>query len=132
MRIIGVDIPDKKPTWIALTRIYGVGRFNAKKILQSIKVDEQKRVEELTSEEVAKITSVLTKHKIEGDLRKELVDNVQRLKRIGTYRGSRHASNLPARGQRTKSNARTKRGKRVTIGAMKKKDLAKLEQVKKE
>jgi len=132
MRIIGVDIPDKKPVWIALTRIYGVGRSNVRDILRSTKVDGQKKTEELDSEEIAKITSVLSKYKVEGDLRKELVDNVQRLKRIGAYRGSRHAKNLPARGQRTKSNARTKRGKRVTIGAMKKKDLAKVEQAKKE
>jgi len=132
MRIIGVDIPDKKQVWIALTRIYGVGRSNVRDILRSTKVDGQKKTEELDSEEIAKITSVLSKYKVEGDLRKELVDNVQRLKRIGAYRGSRHAKNLPARGQRTKSNARTKRGKRVTIGAMKKKDLAKVETAKKE
>ena len=132
MRITGVDIPDSEPAWIALTRIYGIGRSNVRNLLASAKVEPAKRVSDLTSEEVARIASILAKHKTEGDLRKEVADNIKRLKRIGAYRGIRHSRGLPVRGQRTRSNARTKRGKRVTIGAMKKKDLAKLEKVKKE
>lgn len=132
MRITGVDIPEKEPVWIALTRIYGIGRSNVQVILRSAKVESHKRAGELSSEEVAKLTSILAKYKTEGDLRKEVFDNIKRLKRIGAYRGLRHSKNLPVRGQRTRSNARTKRGKRVTIGAMRKKDLAKSEKVKKE
>lgn len=127
MRITGVDIPESKPAWIALTRIYGIGRSNVYRVLRSAKVEPTKRASDLTSEEVARLTSILAKLKTEGDLRKELVDNIKRLKRIGTYRGQRHLRNLPVRGQRTRSNARTKRGKRVTIGALRKKDLAKTE-----
>ena len=132
MRIAGVDILEKKPTWIALTQIYGIGRSNVRDLLVSAKVDPAKKAGDLTSQEVARITGVLTKLKIGGDLRKETADNIKRLKQIGSYRGLRHFQNLPVRGQRTRSNARTKRGKRVTIGAMRKKDLAKSEKTKKE
>lgn len=132
MRIAGVDIPEKKPVWIALTRIYGIGRSNVQVILRSAKVEPHKQTGELSSEEIAKLTSILAKYKTEGDLRKEVFDNIKRLKRIGAYRGIRHAKNLPVRGQRTRSNARTKRGKRITIGAMRKKDLAKLEKIQRE
>lgn len=131
MRIAGVDIPEDKPTWIALTRIYGIGRSNARKVLASAKVKLGKKAGELTGEEIARIASILTKYKTSGDLRKEVADNIKRLKKIGSYRGIRHSQNLPVRGQRTRSNARTKRGKRVTIGAMRKKDLGKLEKIKK-
>jgi len=132
MRIVGVDIPENKPTWIALTRIYGVGRSNVWDVLQSAKVKPGKQAGELTSDEVVRIVGILEKYKTGGDLRKEVTDNIQRLKQIGSYRGLRHAKNLPVRGQRTRSNARTKRGKRITIGALRKKELAKLEKVKKE
>lgn len=132
MRIAGVDIIGNKPIWIALTKIYGLGRSNVQVVLRSAKVEPTKRAAQLTSEEAARIASVLTKYRTEGDLRKEVTDNIKRLKRIGAYRGIRHTRNLPVRGQRTRSNARTKRGKRVTIGAMKKKDLTKLEKTKKE
>lgn len=122
-RIIGIDIPDKKPIWIALTHIYGVGRNNVTKILELAKVDITKKVSDLNSEEVSRITKALETITIEGDLRKEVGENIKRLKEIGSYRGSRHSKNLPSRGQRTRSNARSKRGKRVTIGAMKKEAL---------
>lgn len=119
-RIVGIDIPDKKPIWIALTHIYGVGRHNVQKILIDAKVETFKKTSELTSEEVSRISKAMENYKVEGDLRKEVGENIKRLKEIGSYRGSRHSKNLPSRGQRTRSNARTKRGKRVTIGAMKK------------
>ena len=121
-RIIGVEISDKKPVKIALTRIYGVGRVNVVQVLAKAKISPEKRVEQLKAEEIARITKVLEEFKTEGDLRQEVVENIKRLKSIGSYRGSRHLRNLPARGQRTRTNARTKRGRRATVGALKRKD----------
>lgn len=120
VRIIGIDLPDQKPVWIALSLLYGVGRKNVVEILDKAKVDTQKKTSQLTNEEINRITKVLGEYKLEGDLRREVSENIKRLREIGSYRGSRHAKGLPARGQRTRTNARTKRGKRVTIGAMKK------------
>lgn len=120
MRISGVTIPEEKKLEISLAYIYGVGRSNVHKILEIAKVDGAKRVNTLTEEEQKRIQQALEGYKIEGDLRTEVNGNIRRLKDIGSYRGMRHAKNLPARGQRTRSNARTKRGKRVTIGAIKK------------
>lgn len=105
---------------IALTRLYGVGRSNVVGFLSTAEVDPAKRVKDLTEEEVARIQKVLDTVKVEGDLRSEVHANIAALKQIGSYRGIRHSRNLPVRGQRTRSNARTKRGKRVTIGAIKK------------
>ncbi len=120
MRISGINIPDEKKLEIALSYIYGVGRKNTVEILKKAKVDGSKRVKTLTEEEQKQIQQALETYKIEGDLRTEINSDIRRLKEIGSYRGSRHSRNLPARGQRTRSNARTKRGKRVTIGAIKK------------
>ena len=120
MRVAGVNIPDAKRVDIALTHIYGIGRHNAVKVLEATGVDPSKRAKDLTEEETGNLQKVLDKIKIEGDLRAEIQINIKRLKEIGSYRGMRHARNLPARGQRTRSNARTKRGKRVTIGAIRK------------
>ncbi len=120
MRISGVNIPDGKKLEIALGYIYGVGRNNVLEILAKAKVDGSKRVDSLTEEEQKKIQQTLEAYKLEGDLRTEVAGNIKRLKDIGAYRGIRHSRNLPVRGQRTRSNARTKRGKRVTIGAIKK------------
>lgn len=120
MRISGVNIPEEKKLEIALGYIYGVGRTNAGQILEKAKVDGAKRVKALTEEEQKRIQQVLETYKLEGDLRTEVIGNIRRLKDIGAYRGTRHSRNLPSRGQRTRSNARTKRGKRVTIGAIKK------------
>lgn len=132
IRISGVDLPEEKLVWIALTKIYGVGRKNAFSVLEQSKVSKEKRVKDLTEEEIARIQKNIEGNlKIEGDLRQEVQDNIARLKRIGSYRGKRHAANLPVRGQRTRTNARTKRGRRVTIGALKKEAFAKIEQVKK-
>jgi len=120
MRVAGVNIPDGKRVDIALTYIYGVGRSNVIEILERAQIDPEKRVNTLSEEEIVKIQKALDKVKIEGDLRGEIFEDIKRLKNISSYRGLRHARNLPARGQRTRSNARTKRGKRVTIGAIKK------------
>lgn len=120
MRISGVTLPDEKRVEIALSYIYGIGRKNAVDVLDKAKIDGSKRVNVLTEEEQKRIQQALEGYKLEGDLRTEVNGNIRRLKDIGSYKGMRHARNLPARGQRTRSNARTKRGKRVTIGAIKK------------
>src|SRR3989344_2917118 len=119
-RIAGVDIPEKKRVDVALTYIYGVGRANVGGVLKKAKIEDGRRVHTLTSEEIARLQKTIDEMKVEGDLHKELRQNVARLREIGSYRGMRHAKGLPARGQRTRTNARTKRGKRVTIGALKK------------
>lgn len=120
VRIAGIDLPDKKRIDYALTKIYGIGWGKVGSILTSAKVDSAKRTNELTEEETGRIQKVVDTLVIEGDLRREVAENIKRLREIGSYRGMRHARNLPVRGQRTRSNARTKRGKRVTIGAIKK------------
>ena len=131
MRIVGVNIPDNKRTDIALSYIYGIGRSNVKEVLKKAEVDAAKRAKDLTEEEVKRLTQILDKYKIEGDLRTDVAANIRRLKETGSYRGIRHARNLPSRGQRTRSNARTKRGKRVTIGAIKKEVAAKMDAAQK-
>lgn len=120
-RIAGVDVPNEKRVDIALRYIYGIGKSNVYSILTAAKLDPAKRVKELTEEEINRLQKIIDGFKVEGDLRREIQENIKRLKEIGSYRGLRHARNLPVRGQRTRSNARTKRGKRVTVGAIKKK-----------
>ena len=120
MRIAGINLPDEKRVDISLTYLFGVGRKNAVDILKKSQIDPAKRMKTLTEDEQKKLQSVLDTYKVEGDLKVEVQGNIKRLREIGSYRGVRHAKNLPVRGQRTKSNARTKRGKRVTIGAIKK------------
>lgn len=127
MRISGVSIPDEKRIDISITYLYGVGRKNAVGILKTAQVDRATRVKNLTDEEQKRIQKALEGLKIEGDLRAEVMGNIKRLKELGSYKGVRHSRGLPVRGQRTKSNARTKRGKRVTIGAIKKEVAAKME-----
>ena len=124
-RIAGVDIPKEKRIEIALTYIMGIGRSNVKKILTQAKVNPDKRTQDLVADEITRLQKVIDIYPTEGKVRKIVRENIQRLKRIGSYRGLRHSQNLPTRGQQTKTNARTKRGKRKTIGALKKKDLAK-------
>lgn len=119
-RIAGIDMDDNKRVDIALTKFYGVGRSNVVTLLTKADVAADKRVKDLTEEELNRIQKVIDTMKIEGDLRGEIQANITSLKQIGSYRGSRHSHNLPSRGQRTRSNARTKRGKRVTIGAIRK------------
>lgn len=120
MRVAGVNVPDNKRVDIALTYIYGVGRSNVKEILVKAEIDPTIRINTLSEEQLNKIQKALDSIKIEGDLRGEIFEDIKRLKNINSYRGTRHIKGLPARGQRTRSNARTKRGKRVTIGAIKK------------
>jgi len=119
-RIAGIDLPNEKRIDIGLTLIYGVGRKNVVDILKQAKIEPQKRVSQLSGEEVAQLNKVMENFLVEGDLRKKIAGDIQRLKTIGSYRGLRHTKGLPVRGQRTRTNARTKRGKRKTIGAMKK------------
>lgn len=127
VRIAGVDLPNEKRLDIGLTYIYGVGRTNVQSILRDANIGGDRRVKTLTDEESSKIAKIIGKsYEVEGDLRRKVAENIKRLKDIGSYRGTRHTKGLPARGQRTRSNARTKRGKRVTIGAMKKDDRAKV------
>jgi len=120
MRVAGVNIPDAKRVDISLTYIYGIGRSVINEILKKAEIDPATRTNKLTDEEVLRIQKTLEKYKIEGDLRADKISDIKRLRDINSYRGSRHTKGLPARGQRTRSNARTKRGKRVTIGAIKK------------
>lgn len=126
MRISGITIPVEKRVDISLTYLYGIGRSNVRDILKRAKIDGSKRVKNLSEEEQKRILDAIATVKVEGDLRAEIGSNIKRLKDNGSYRGMRHAKNLPARGQRTRSNARTKRGKRLTIGAIKKEVAAKM------
>ena len=125
MRIAGYNLQDGKRVDIALTYIYGIGRKNVVDILKKAQVEAGKRVTALSEDEQKRIQKVLEGYKLEGDLRAEVTADIKRLKEIVSYRGSRHSKNLPVRGQRTRSNARTKRGKRVTIGAIKKEEAVK-------
>jgi small subunit ribosomal protein S13 len=120
-RIAGVDLPKNKRTEIGLTYIYGIGRSTALEILEKAKVDAGKRVSELNDEEVAAIRSIIqSDYKVEGALRSEYQLNTKRLMDIGCYRGLRHRKGLPARGQRTRTNSRTRKGKRKTVAGKKK------------
>lgn len=120
-RIAGIDLPKNKRTEIGLTYIYGIGRATAKEILEKANVDGAKRVADLTDEEVAAIRSVIqSEYKVEGALRSEVQLNIKRLMDIGCYRGLRHRKGLPVRGQRTRTNARTRKGKRKTVAGKKK------------
>lgn len=118
VRIAGVNLPENKRIEIGLTYIFGIGRSLSNKILKEAIINKDKKVKELTEEEVNKLRNIIEKnYKVEGDLRREIAENIKRLKEIGSYRGDRHKKNLPVRGQRTRTNARTKRGKRVTVGS---------------
>lgn len=125
-RIAGIDLQDKWKVDYALTNIRGLGWALSKKVLKDCGIDIKKRVSELTSDEISKIGTELEKYQIEGDLVRSVRDNIQRLQIIGSYRGLRHTRGLPVRGQRTRTNARTKRGKRKTVGAFKKEILSKI------
>ena len=114
-RIVGVDIPNEKRVVISLTYIYGIGNTLAKKILAAAKVDEDTRVKNLTEDQLTAIRNEVSKYKVEGDLHREVALNIKRLSEIGCYRGLRHRKGLPVRGQRTKTNARTRKGPRKTI-----------------
>ncbi len=122
VRISGINIPDNKSVEIALTYIYGIGRTTGETIVTQSGIKPGTKVKALTEEEVNRLRELVEKgFKLEGDLRREVALNINRLKEIGAYRGVRHQRGLPARGQRTKTNARTKRGKKITMGSGKKK-----------
>jgi len=130
-RMLGVTLPDEKRIDYALTTLYGIGWTNVKGILEKTGVKTNKKVKEVTEEDFKKILEIIeTNYKVEGYLREAINENIKRLREIGSYRGIRHVRGLPVDGQRTKSNARTKRGKRKTVGALKKEMWAKLEQNK--
>ena len=121
-RIAGVDLPREKRVEIGLTYIYGIGLPSAQKILRDAGVNPDTRVKDLTDEEVSKIRKAMEDYKVEGDLRREVALNIKRLTEIGCYRGIRHRRGLPVRGQRTKTNARTRKGPRKLVSKSKKKD----------
>ncbi len=123
MRIAGTNIPDNKRLEVALTYIYGIGPFSALKALGTSKVSPDKRARDITPDEINRLRDVLEKQfKIEGELRREMMMNIKRLRDIGSYRGMRHSRGLPTRGQRTKTNSRTRRGNvRKTMGSGKRK-----------
>lgn len=125
-RILGVEIPDNKKVEISLTYIYGIGLSSSKKILADSGVSPDKKVKDLTDEELSKITNYIQRNfKIEGDLKKEVSENIRRLIDINSYRGLRHKHSLPVRGQRTRTNARTRKGPRKTVGVIRDKALRK-------
>ncbi len=120
-RIAGVDLPREKRVEIGLTYIYGIGRTSSNKILEAANVNPDTRVRELTDDEVKRIAEVIEKdYMVEGDLRREVALNIKRLQEIGCYRGIRHRKGLPVRGQRTKTNARTRKGPKRTVANKKK------------
>ncbi len=119
-RIAGVDIPPDKPSWVALTYIYGVGPLTSRKILKEANIDANRRAKELSEEELATIIGILDKGMlVEGALRRSVQQHIARLRDIGSYRGHRHRRALPVRGQRTRSNARTRKGPRKTVAGKK-------------
>jgi small subunit ribosomal protein S13 len=118
-RIAGVNIPDNKCVEIGLTYIYGVGRSAAKKILAETQINPNTKVKDLSEEDVAQIRGLIEKNfRVEGELKRIVSENIKRLKQIGSYRGMRHQKGLPVRGQRTRTNARTRKGKKKTIGSL--------------
>lgn len=127
-RIAGVELQNNWKVDYALTKIKGIGWSLSENILDSSGISKTKRVSDLTSEDVSKIASKLEKYAVEGELLRQVRTNITRLRTTNSYRGIRHARGLPSRGQRTRSNARTKRGKRKTVGAFKKEALVKMKQ----
>ena len=125
-RIAGTNIPNEKRVDVALTYVYGIGIVTSKKTLEAVKINPDTRVKDLSEDDLLKIREYVDKNlKVEADLAREVSGNIKRLKDIKAYRGLRHSAALPSRGQRTKTNARTKRGKRVTVGSGRKKSAAK-------
>ena len=128
-RILGVDLPEQKKISFALTSIYGVGRQLSGQVLKEANIDPDKRTRDLTTLELSRIQRALDRYKLEGDLRREVNDTIDRLIRVQAYRGKRHQAKLPSRGQRTRTNSRTARGggRRRTVGSLTKEQAAKLE-----
>ncbi len=120
-RVIGTDIPDNKRLIISLTYIYGVGAVRAQEIIEKLQLDPNSRARELTQDDIARINSLLqSEYVVEGDLRRQVQNNIKRLISIHSYRGMRHRTGLPVRGQRTQTNARTRKGKKKTVAGKKK------------
>jgi small subunit ribosomal protein S13 len=119
-RIAGVDIPNDKPIWVSLTYLFGVGKTNSRQILKEANIDPQRRAKDLSEDELAHIINLIDKDfLVEGALRRQIQQNIGRLRDIGSYRGNRHRRSLPVRGQRTRSNARTRKGPRKTVAGKK-------------
>ncbi len=119
-RIVGIDVPNKKPVWIALTYIHGIGKHTAGRILKEAGVKGAMRAADLTEDEVSRITQIIDRdHIVEGQLRRQVSQNISRLRDIACYRGIRHRKGLPVRGQQTQSNARTRKGKKKTVAGKK-------------
>lgn len=119
-RIAGVDIPNDKPIWVSLSYLYGIGPVNGRAILKEAGIDPQRRAKELTEDELAKIVGIIdASYVVEGALRRTIQQDIGRLREIGSYRGNRHRRSLPVRGQRTRSNARTRKGPRKTVAGKK-------------
>lgn len=126
-RIAGIDLPNEKRIDVGLTRIYGIGQFKANQILTKLRIDPTLRCKNLSADQVNQLQKEIETFPVEGELKKIVHESIQTLKRIGSYRGLRHSMRLPARGQRTKTNARTLKGKRKTVGAMSKENREKLD-----
>ena len=119
-RIVGVDVPNQKAIWIALTYIYGIGRHNVLDILNEVKIDKNTKSGKLTEDELSRITQIIERdYIVGGQLRRQITQNIARLRDIGCYRGVRHRKGLPVHGQRTRSNARTRKGPRKTVAGKK-------------
>ncbi len=119
-RIVGVDIPDNKSIWIALTYIYGIGRYTSEQILKEARIDKTTKAGKLTEDELSRITQIIDRNYIVGgQLRRQITQNIMRLRDIACYRGLRHRRGLPVRGQQTQSNARTRKGPRKTVAGKK-------------
>lgn len=127
MRISGVEIPDHERAEIGLTRFFGIGRTNVKQLLKLAKISADTRIKNLTRDEVSSLMKAMEEFRVEGDLKKEIRENIERLRAIKSYRGFRHIVGLPVRGQRTKSNSRTRKGKKKTVGSLTKEAWAKIE-----
>jgi len=126
IRISGVNLPEQKRIEIALTYIFGIGGTTSRKILTATNISPDTRAKDLTEPDIAKLREFIDKNlRVEGDLQREVSANIRRLKEINSYRGLRHKNNLPAHGQRTKTNARTKRGRKITMGSGRKKAASK-------
>jgi small subunit ribosomal protein S13 len=129
-RLVGIEIKDDWKVDYALTNIKGIGWSLSNKLLDELKIDKSKRIKDISSDELSKIAAKLEKIPTEGDVTRQVRGNISRLKAIGSYRGMRHNQGLPARGQRTRRNARAKRGKRRTVGAFRKEAISKMQQQK--
>jgi small subunit ribosomal protein S13 len=119
-RILGIDVPNEKAIWVALTYVYGIGRHTSEKVLEEAKVDRNLKANKLTEDELSRITQIIDRnYTVGGQLRREISQNISRLREIGCYRGLRHKKGLPVRGQRTRTNARTRKGPRKTVAGKK-------------